>query len=53
MYDSFVYSEHSREGLCCLVPDLYFELNSFSAVMPRHWKKPRESAPGKPADDAA
>jgi len=27
-------------------PDLYFELDSFSAVMPRHWKTPRESAPG-------
>jgi hypothetical protein len=34
-------------------PDLYFELDSFSAVMPRHWKVPRESAPGKPVDDAA
>jgi hypothetical protein len=34
-------------------PDLYFELDSFSAVMPRHWKTPRESAPGKPAEDAA
>jgi hypothetical protein len=32
-------------------PDLYFELDSFSAVMPRHWKEPRESAPGKPAGD--
>ena len=30
-------------------PDLYFELDSFSAVMPRHWKTPRESAPGVPA----
>jgi len=30
-------------------PDLFFELDSFSAVMPRHWKRPRESAPGKPA----
>ena len=29
-------------------PDLYFELDSFSAVMPRHWKVPRESAPGVP-----
>ena len=29
-------------------PDLYFELDSFSAVMPRHWKLPRESAPGVP-----
>jgi hypothetical protein len=34
-------------------PDLYFELDSFSAVMPRHWKVPRESAPGKPVDNAA
>lgn len=33
-------------------PDLYFELDSFSAVMPRHWKSPRESAPGKPVEDA-
>src|SRR5260221_1064051 len=32
-------------------PDLYFELDSFSAVMPRHWKEPRESAPGKPTED--
>jgi len=30
-------------------PDLYFELDSFSAVMPRHWKQPRESAPGNQA----
>jgi len=34
-------------------PDLFFELDSFSAVMPRHWKSPRESEPGKPAEDAA
>ena len=34
-------------------PDLYFELDSFSAVMPRHWKLPRESAPGKPVEEAA
>ena len=34
-------------------PDLFFELDSFSAVMPRHWKTPRESAPGKPAEDPA
>ncbi len=33
-------------------PDLYFELDSFSAAIPRHWKEPRESAPGKPAEDA-
>jgi len=32
-------------------PDLYFELDSFSAVMPRHWKQPRESASGRPAED--
>jgi hypothetical protein len=32
-------------------PDLFFELDSFSAVMPRHWKQPRESAPGKPAEE--
>jgi hypothetical protein len=34
-------------------PDLYFELDSFSAVMPRHWKVPRESEAGKPAEDPA
>jgi hypothetical protein len=34
-------------------PDLYFELDSFSAVMPRHWKVPRESAAGKPLEDAS
>jgi hypothetical protein len=34
-------------------PDLYFELDSFSAVMPRHWKVPRESEPGKPVEDVA
>jgi hypothetical protein len=34
-------------------PDLYFELDSFSAVMPRHWKTPRESSSGKPVEDAA
>jgi len=34
-------------------PDLFFELDSFSAVMPRHWKTPRESAPGKPGEDAS
>jgi hypothetical protein len=34
-------------------PDLYFELDSFSAVEPRHWKTPRESAPGKAAEDGA
>ena len=34
-------------------PDLYFELDSFSAVMPRHWRQPRLTASGQPADDAA
>ena len=34
-------------------PDLFFELDSFSAVMPRHWKAPRESEPGKLVEDAA
>jgi hypothetical protein len=34
-------------------PDLYFELDSFSAVMPRHWKIPRESEPGKPVENGA
>ena len=34
-------------------PDLFFELDSFSAVMPRHWKVPRETEPGKPGEDAA
>jgi len=34
-------------------PDLYFELDSFSAVMPRHWKQPLESEPGKPMEDSA
>jgi Cytochrome c554 and c-prime len=34
-------------------PDLFFELDSFSAVMPRHWKTPREASPGKPVEDAA
>jgi Cytochrome c554 and c-prime len=34
-------------------PDLYFELDSFSAVMPRHWKTPRESAPGVSAESDA
>lgn len=26
-------------------PDLYFELASFSAVMPKHWAEPRKDAP--------
>ena len=34
-------------------PDLYFELDSFSAVMPRHWNVPRLNANGSPAEDAA
>lgn len=34
-------------------PDLYFELDSFSAVMPRHWRQPRLAASGQPAEDAA
>jgi hypothetical protein len=34
-------------------PDLYFELDSFSSVMPRHWKTPRESAPGVAAENDA
>jgi Cytochrome c554 and c-prime len=29
-------------------PDLYFELDSFSAVMPRHWKEP-----GEPGEEAS
>jgi hypothetical protein len=34
-------------------PDLYFELDSFSAVMPRHWRQPRLGASEQPAEDAA
>src|SRR6266403_724833 len=34
-------------------PDLFFELDSFSAGVRRHWKTPRESEPGKPGEDAA
>ncbi|HVN10288.1 MAG TPA: multiheme c-type cytochrome [Patescibacteria group bacterium] len=34
-------------------PDLYFELDSFQAAMPLHWKVPRESEAGKPAENAA
>ena len=37
-----------HEMLAAGHPDLYFELDSFSAVMPRHWKEPRESAAGVP-----
>lgn len=32
-------------------PDLYFELDSFSAVMPRHWNEPRQVQPGAPAEN--
>jgi hypothetical protein len=32
-------------------PDLFFELNTFSAVMPRHWKAPREKEHGVPAEN--
>ena len=49
MRDKFVDHEMIAAGH----PDLYFELDSFSAVMPRHWKVPSESAPGKPVEDAA
>jgi Cytochrome c554 and c-prime len=42
-----------HEMLAAGHPDLYFELDSFSAVMPRHWKTPRESAPGVPAESDA
>ncbi len=31
-------------------PDLYFELESFSAVMPRHWKEPGEPGEEPSAD---
>src|SRR5215472_12190973 len=34
-------------------PDLYFELDSFSAVMPRHWNQPRLFASGQAVEDAA
>src|SRR5215467_12719662 len=34
-------------------PDLYFELDSFSAASPRHWKQPLESEAGKPMEDPA
>jgi hypothetical protein len=32
-------------------PDLFFELDSFSVVMPRHWNSPRLHADGTPAED--
>src|SRR6516225_2312700 len=34
-------------------PDLFFELDSFSAIMPRHWNVPRMSAAGQPVEDPA
>src|ERR1700676_2267607 len=34
-------------------PDLYFELDSFSAVMPRHWNVPRLNVNSSPAEDAS
>ena len=34
-------------------PDLFFELDSFSAIMPRHWNQPRQSASGQPVEEAA
>ena len=34
-------------------PDLFFELDSFSAIMPRHWKEPRETASNQPVEDPA
>ena len=34
-------------------PDLYFELSSFSAALPRHWKTPPESAPAWEAGEWA
>lgn len=34
-------------------PDLFFELDSFSAIMPRHWNQPRLNPSGQPIEDAA
>jgi Cytochrome c554 and c-prime len=34
-------------------PDLFFELDSFSVVMPRHWNSPRLKADGSPVGDSA
>jgi hypothetical protein len=34
-------------------PDLFFELDSFSAIMPRHWNQPRQTASNQPAEDPA
>jgi len=39
--------------IAAAIPTFYFELDSFSAVMPRHWKQPLESEPGKPMEDPA
>jgi len=47
--DKFVDHEIDRSGH----PDLYFELDSFSSVMPRHWKQPLEFEAGKPMEDPA
>jgi hypothetical protein len=62
MYDTRELSKRSEKCLSCHLgneektvdhemiaaghPDLYFEIDSFSAVMPRHWKEPGE--PGEP-----
>ena len=69
MYDTRNLVRHTEKCLTCHLgtqekfidhemlaaghPDLYFELDSFSAVMPRHWKTPRESAPGIAAENDA
>jgi hypothetical protein len=42
-----------HEMLAAGHPDLYFELDSFSAVMPRHWNVPRQQAPGVAAEDGS
>jgi hypothetical protein len=39
-----------HEMLAAGHPDLFFELDSFSEVMPRHWNVPRQQAPGVPAE---
>ncbi len=36
----------THEMLAAGHPDLYFELDSFSAVEPRHWKEPAANDPG-------
>lgn len=38
-----------HEMLAAGHPDLYFELDSFSAVMPEHWKEPYEQDPWRSA----